>query len=145
MNPSGGCLLDTNIPSETLRPLPHPLVLAWLNQQARESLFVSVVTIGELRRGATLLAPSARRTQLERFLDLTVPAWFADRVLPVTQAIAERWGTLDASRQLDGRPLSTADGLIAATALEHRLTLVTRNQKHFEDLGVQLLNPWEDA
>lgn len=141
---NGGCLLDTNIPSETLRPLPHAKVVAWLEKQVAESQFVSVVTLGELRRGATLLVPGARRVKLERFIDLTVPSWFEDRVLSVTQAIAERWGVLDAARQLAGRPLNIADGLIAATALEHRLTLVTRNEKDFADLGVELLNPWED-
>jgi toxin FitB len=142
---NGGCLLDTNIPSETLRPRPHPEVASWLEKQHRDSQFVSVVTIGELRRGATLLANNNRRAQLERFIDITVPSWFAHRVLPVTQAIAERWGALDGRRQLAGRPLNMADGLIAATALEHQLTLVTRNEKDFADLGVTLLNPWKGA
>lgn len=141
---NGGCLLDTNLPSETLRASPHVKVIAWLEKQITESQFVSVVTIGELRRGATLLPPGVRRAKLERFMDVTVPSWFEDRVLPVTQAIAERWGVLDAARQLAGRPLNIADGLIAATALEHRLTLVTRNEKDFADLAVELLNPWED-
>lgn len=143
MNGNAGCLLDTNIPSETLRPLPNPTVVAWLEKQARQSQFLSVITIGELRRGADLLVPGVRRAQLEQFLDLIVPAWFGDRILPVTQAIAERWGLLDATRQLAGRPLNLADGLIAATALEHQLTLVARTEKDFADIGVELLNPWE--
>jgi toxin FitB len=139
----GGCLLDTNIPSETLRRLPDARVAAWLESQARDSQFLSVVTIGELRRGATLLSLGTRRAQLERFIDVTVPLWFADRVLPVTQTIAERWGVLDGQRQSAGQPLGVADGMIAATAFEHGLTLVTRNVKDFAGLGVAVFNPWD--
>jgi predicted nucleic acid-binding protein len=139
-----GFLLDTNIPSETLRPLPAAKVAAWLERQTKESQFLSVVTIGELRRGTTLLAPGARRTQLERFIEITVPLWFGPRVLPVTQAIAESWGVLDAQQQSAGRPLGVTDGMIAASALEHGLTIVTRNVRDFEGLGVTIFNPWEE-
>ncbi|HZQ54213.1 MAG TPA: type II toxin-antitoxin system VapC family toxin [Bryobacteraceae bacterium] len=111
--------------------------------QAQDSQLLSVITVGELRRGIRLLDPSARRTQLAYFVEVTVPLWFAERVLPVTQTIAERWGALDGERQLAGRPLNMADGLIAATALEHQLTVVTRSEKDFAGLGVTLLNPWE--
>ena len=71
--------------------------------------------------------------------------WFRDRVLPVTQSIADRWGALDGQRQLKGTPLNTADGMIAATALEHNLTLVTRNVKDFAALGNDVFNPWDSA
>jgi toxin FitB len=135
-------LLDTNVPSETMRPLPNAKVAGWLDKQSKESQFLSVVTIGELRRGTTLLSPGARRTQLEQFIEVTVPLWFGPRVLPVTQAIAERWGVLDAERQAVGRPLGVSDGIIAATALEHNLTLVTRNINDYAGLGVTLINPW---
>ena|ERR1035438_8243674 len=138
-----GFLLDTNIPSEVLRPLPDSNVAAWLKRQAKDSLFLSVVTLGELRKGATLLPASKRRTQLEQWLAVIVPLWFAGRILPVTQAIADRWGVLEGERQLAGRPLGVADGMIAATALQHGLTLVTRNVRDFAGLGVTAVNPWD--
>lgn len=140
---SRGYLLDTNIPSETLRPRPDAGLAAWLKSLTKDDQFLSVVTIGEMRRGITLLPPGAkRRAQLEEFIEVAVPLWFAGRVLPVTQAVAERWGVMDGQRQTSGRPLSTADGMIAATALEHGLTLVTRNEKDFGGLGVTVINPW---
>ena len=139
-----GFLLDTNIPSEMLRPRPDLNVAAWIKRQANETLFLSVVTMGELRRGATLLAEqSPRRIELEQMIHNEVPSWFQDRILPVTRTIAERWGVLDGERQLAGRPLNIADGMIAATALEHGLTIATRNVKDFAGLGVALLNPWD--
>ncbi len=119
-------------------------VTQWVQWQASETIFVSVVTLGELRRGTALLTEqSGRRTELERLIEEKVPAWFQDRILPVTREIAERWGVLDAERQLAGRPLNIADGLIAATALEHDLTLATRNVRDFAGLNVTILNPWE--
>ena len=127
-------------------PRPDASVSAWLRRQANETLFVSVVTMGELRRGITLLTErSSRRAELERMIHEKVPSWFQDRILPVTRTIAERWGVLDGERQLAGRPLNIADGMIAATALEHGLTLVTRNMKDFAGLGLALLNPWDTA
>ena len=117
---SSGFLLDTNVPSEMLRPRPEANVIAWVKRQTKETLFVSVVTLGELRRGITLLAEqSSRRAELERMIHEKVPSWFQDRTLPITRMIAERWGVLDGERQLAGRPLNMADGMIAATALEH--------------------------
>ena len=139
-------LLDTNIPSEITKPSPEPIVLRWLGTVEEERTFLSVVSLGEMRKGCELMEPgSKRRLQLERWLEDDVHKWLAGRILPVTEAIAERWGRLEAKRQRLGLPLNTADGQIAATALEHGLTLVTRNVKDFSDLGVNLFNPWHDA
>ena len=137
-----GYLLDTNVPSEFSRAQPEPRVVQWLETLAEESLFLSAVTIGEIRRGLAMLPDGQRRTRLEAWFHDDLIVWFQDRILPVTRPIAERWGILDARSQLQGRQLNTADGMIAATALEHGLTLVTRNTRDFESLNVDLVNPW---
>ncbi len=140
-----GFLLDTNIPSELIRPSLDPRVEDWVYGQDAASLYLSAVTIGEVRKGLSILPDSKRRIRLEDWFENNLVPLFAGRILAVTQNVAERWGVLDGRRQLSGRPLNTADGLIAATALEHGLTLVTRNVKDYDDLGVTILNPWEAA
>jgi predicted nucleic acid-binding protein len=140
---NGGFLLDTNIPSELMRQRPEPKVKGWLAAQDIGALFLSVVSIGELGPGFATMQDAARWTRLVEALERHLALLFPGRVLPVTHAIAARWGRLDGMRQLSGRPLSAADGMIAATALEHGLTIVTRNVKDFADLGVDLLNPWD--
>jgi toxin FitB len=139
---NGGFLLDTNIPSEMMRPRPDHKVTGWMASQDLGALFLSVVSIGELESGFTTLQDAARRARLEASLERHLAVLFPGRVLPVTQAIAARWGRLNGMRQLSGRPLNAPDGLIAATALEHGLIIVTRNTKDFADLGVTLINPW---
>ncbi len=136
-------LLDTNVASEQSRPRPEPLVTQWLASQIPDAVFLSVVTIGELRKGIALLPQSKRRGELTEWFDGRLAPGFAGRILPVTQAIGDRWGVLTAMRQLAGIPLAAPDGLIAATALEHDLTLVTCNVDDFVGLGVPLLNPWD--
>lgn len=134
-------LLDTNVPSEMLAARPDAKVSSWVKAQAKETLFLSAVTMGELRKGIELLVPySARQRQLEESIAPLIRFWFAGRILPVTQEIAERWGSFEAQRQKAGMPLGAPDGIIAATAFH----LVTRNVKDFESLGVQIFNPWTD-
>lgn len=140
-----GFLLDTNVLSELIRTRPEPRVGNWVYARSEQSLYLSVVSIGELRRGFVMLPPSKRRTDLEQWFENDLLPRFRDRLLPVTHSIADRWGVLDGQSQLNGTPLSTADGMIAATALEHELTLVTRNVKDFAGLGVEVLNPWDAA
>jgi predicted nucleic acid-binding protein len=108
------------------------------------TLFASVVSIGELEAGFATMRDAARRARLEASLERYLALLFVGRILPVSQAIAVRWGSLEGMRQMAGRPLSAPDGMIAATALEHGLTLVTRNVRDFAGLGVDLLNPWLD-
>ncbi len=138
-----GFLLDTNIPSELVRPQPEPRVTTWMAAQSLEALFMSAVSFGELRKGVILRVPGKRRMEIENWIETDLSILFSGRILAVTRAVAERWGVLDGERQLLGRPLPMADGLIAATALEHGLTLVTRNEKDFTGLGLTLLNPWK--
>jgi predicted nucleic acid-binding protein len=138
-----GYLLDTNVPSEYSRPRPDMRVLAWLRSQPASSLYVSAVTIGEIRRGLDLLPSGQKKLDLETWYRTTLPLWFGERVLPVSRTVAERWGALDAQCQRKGTPLNTADGMIAATALEHDLKLVTRNIRDFAGTAVPIFNPWE--
>lgn len=138
-----GYLVDTNIPSELTREKPDARVTAFLKNAAQDSVFLSVMTVGEICKGISALPPSQRRTALQEWLDIDVRTWFAGRILPVTEAIAEHWGRLAAAAKQRGTPLAVVDGVLAATAIHHDLTLVTRNVKDFARLSVNLLNPWE--
>jgi predicted nucleic acid-binding protein len=137
-----GFLLDTNVTSELIRPQPEPMVAAWVVSQPLEALFISAVSFGEYRKGIVLKSPGRRRDELEAWIAIDLSNLFFGRILPVTRSVAERWGVLEGQRQLAGKPLNMPDGQIAATALEHRLTLVTRNVKDFVGLGVTMFNPW---
>ncbi len=140
-----GFLVDTNVLSEfSKRGAPDQRVKSWLVAAVPGSLYVSVLTLAEIRRGIELLPQSKRRAQLEQWLENDLLEPFDDaNVLPVSRAIGERWAALSARAQEKGIQCSVIDGLVAATALEHELTLVTRNVKDFEQLGVALINPWE--
>ena len=139
-----GFLLDTNVLSEFARTgKPDRHVDRWLKSAPEESLFASVLTFGEIRRGIELLPPGKRRTQLEYWQDDLV-ATFESRLFPVTKTIADRWAVISAQAQRTGITLANIDGLIAATALSHDLTLVTRNVKDFIGIDVSLVNPWEE-
>lgn len=136
-------LIDTNVLSELRRKQPDTHVVAWFAQRAAQSLFLSVLTLGEIRKGIERLddtqADAARRLSLGDWLEQELPTFFLGRLLSVDAGVADRWGHLQA---LAGRPLPAIDSLLAATALHHNLTLVTRNVKDFADMGVDLINPW---
>jgi toxin FitB len=136
-----GYLVDTNIPSELTREAPDARVATFLRNAGKASVFLSVMTIGEIRKGIDMLPVSQKRNTLQHWLDIDVRSWFAGRILPVTESIAELWGHLSATAKQQVLTLAVVDGLIAATALEHSLTLVTRNGKDFAGLDVVLLNP----
>jgi predicted nucleic acid-binding protein len=105
-------------------------------------LFLSVVSIGEMESGFATMRDAVRRARLEASLARHLAHLFPGRILPITQSIAVRWGKLDGTRRVGGRPLSAPDGMIAATALEHDLALVTRNVRDFEGFGMAMVNPW---
>jgi predicted nucleic acid-binding protein len=138
-------LLDTNMVSEWVKPAPDGGVMAWLAQADEDRVFISVITLAELRHGVERLPSGARRDRLDAWLTQQVPARFETRVLPVDALIANAWGRLMARGQALGRPVGTMDAFIAATAESHGLTLVTRNVRDFEPLGIPLVNPWRDA
>ncbi len=132
-------LLDTNILSETVRRTPNKAVIAWLDLIPGEALFVSVLTLGEIRKGIESLSDVKRREKLRLWLEHELPSWFEDRVLPIDLAVAERWGRLLADMR---RPVPTVDSLLAATALHHELRLVTRNAVDFKYPGLEVINPF---
>ena len=118
-------------------------MVQWLKAQPVPTLFLSVITIGEIRKGLAVMPQGRRRADLESWFHAELLAWFRNRILPVTHAIADRWGELEGQCQLKGTRLNTGDGLIAATAAEHNLAVVTRNVKHFAGLGIAIFNPWD--
>jgi predicted nucleic acid-binding protein len=132
-------LLDTNILSETIRRNPNKAVIAWLNQLPGEALYVSVLTLGQIRKGIETLADRKRREKLRLWLEHDLPEWFEGRVLPVDLEVADRWGRLLAEV---GRPAPTIDSLLATTALHHELRLVTRNSGDFDYPGLEVINPF---
>jgi predicted nucleic acid-binding protein len=138
-----GFLLDTNCISELLHGRPEPRVVDWLRAADESLLYLSVLTLGEIRSGAAFLSQSKRRTQLEIWLELDLQVRFAERILGINEAIADRWGWLTAEAKRRGRPLAAVDGLLAATALHHNLTIVSRNVSDFSSSQVAVLNPWE--
>lgn len=115
---------------------------AWLKSAPEELLFASVLTMAEIRRGIELLPAGKRREQLEEW-QAGIETSFASRLLPVTKPIGDLWALLSAQAQRRGTPLAIMDGFIAATALEHDLTVATRNVKDFVGLGVDVFDPWE--
>lgn len=114
-----------------------------MDRQATDDLFVSVVTLGEIRFGLDRMPPGRKRSKLLAWMQM-FRGGVADRVLPVGEATAEVWGSITASSESIGRKVEPADGLIAATAIEHGFTVVTRNVKDFAPTGVAVLNPWGD-
>ena len=139
-----GYLLDTNVISEYTRAqLPDERVRRWIDAQDEGTLHLSVLTFGEIRKGVDLLPQGAKRQRLDEWLSTELTQRFRGRVLPITLEITLTWGMLDARAQTRGRRLAVVDGLLAATAILHDLSVVTRNVKDFGACGVELLNPWQ--
>lgn len=135
-------LLDTCVISELARPAPDPRVLAWLDSVSDDSLRVSVLTLGEIRKGADLLADGPRKVRVDAWLD-ELRTTFADRILPVDEAVALQWGAISAASRRAGRARPSIDSLLAATAIFHHLKLATRNVADFEGTGAVVVNPWD--
>ncbi len=138
-----GYLLDTNCISEMVRLKPDPQVMRWMEAMDEGLVYLSVLTLGEIRKGLAGLAQGRRRAQLETWLEVELPTRFRERVLPIDAAVADRWGLLSAQAKNRGAPLPIIDGLLAATALHYNLTVVSRNTNDFRHAQVEVLNPWK--
>ena len=133
-------LIDTNVLSELRRQQPDAQVVAWIQVRPRQSLYLSVLSLGEIRKGIEGVADATFRQTLTDWLEVELPNYFVGRLLDIDAQVANRWGRVQATA---GRTLPAIDGLLAATALQHDLTLVTRNTQDFAGLNLWLINPWE--
>ena len=139
-----GWLLDTNILSELRRPKPEPKVIAFIAAQSLDDLHVSAVTIAEIRFGIELVSDPGRRAALNDWLTHTVRPMFRQRALAISEDIMLKWRLLVEDGRKAGHTFSQPDLIIAATALHHGLTIVTRDVNDYERAHVKLLNPWTD-
>lgn len=137
-------LLDTNVVSEWVKPRPDTNVIAWLASANEDEVFLSVCTLAELRFGVAWMPKGKRRDRLDAWLRVDLPARFEQRIVPVDSAIADRWGELHARARKSGRSIDVMDGVIAATAEVHAMTVVTRDTADFVAAGASIFNPWND-
>lgn len=135
-------LLDTNVISEWVAARPNPGVVGWLADADEDRVFLSVVSLAELRYGVERLRSGQRRQRLDEWLRHELPQRFEGRILPVDDVVAAMWGLVVARRDAAGRPIGVMDAFIAATAEAHTLTIVTRNTADFDPSVVPLINPW---
>jgi len=133
-------LLDTNVLSELRRKTPNAGVVEWFSKRPSTTMFLSVLTIGELRKGIEAVIEPSRKMTLLDWLEADLPIFFSGRILSIDARVADRWGKIVAAA---GRPLPAVDSLIGATAAHHGLSLVTRNVKDFVDMGLDIINPWD--
>lgn len=138
-------LLDTNVVSEWVKPRPAPSVVSWLADVDEDRVFISVVTLGELRHGIDRMPAGRRRHRLDEWLRHDLRARFEGRVLPIDDAVAEGWGAIVARREAMGRPIGVMDAFLAATAEVHALTLVTRNAPDFRSSVKTIFDPWAES
>ena len=134
-------LLDTCVISELARPSPTKEVIDWLGSIPTERLYLSVITIGEIRKGLTKLSDSKRKNNLTNWLN-TLLEDYRDRIYTISLTVAENWGVIQGNAEKNGKPMSSLDGLIAAIAYTHNLVLVTRNVSDFEAGNIPIHNPW---
>lgn len=136
-------LLDTNVVSETERKLPERKVVDWLSIVDSQNVYLSVLTIGEIKKGVTKLASGKRKAHIQNWLE-DVRKHFGGRILPITEQTFLVWGKMIAEYERKGIVRPVLDSLLEATAVEHDLILVTRNIRNFKESSVTILNPWED-
>ncbi|MEL6186728.1 MAG: type II toxin-antitoxin system VapC family toxin [Myxococcota bacterium] len=138
-----GWLLDTNVLSELRKPRPHPGVVSFVQDKPLEALFISTVTLAEIRYGIALAPEQGKRLELEQWLDTRMRPMFEGRVLPIDEAVMVVWRMLVDSGRKRGHTFSQPDLIIAATAKHHTLTLVSRNTRDYVQAEITTLNPWD--
>ena len=135
-------LLDTCAISELVKKKPSKKVLQWIQGCDEDAIYLSVLTIGEIQKGIAKLADSKRKAKIQQWLDHDLHNRFAGRIIPITEEVATTWGLIMAETEAKGTPLPSIDSLIAATAIAHNLTVITRNTEDMAGTGVRVLNPW---
>ena len=135
-------LLDTCVISELVAKRPNPSVVTWIDTQLPTDLHLSVITIGEIAKGTSKLAPSRRKDSLTTWLNHTLPNRFGERILGIDTATMMLWGDMVGRLEKQGTPMPLLDSLIAAIAIQNSLRLVTRNTDDFAAAGIVMLNPW---
>ena len=138
-------VLDTNVISELIAKQPNKKVVAWLDQLDPHTVYLSVITIGEIRKGMEKLLPSKRRDAVREWLETDLLLRFQGRILEITTEVMLIWGELTGRLEKEGRPIKAIDSLIAAIALQGNYSLVTRNEHDFQHTGVTILNPWKEV
>lgn len=132
-------LIDTCVLSELRKKIPNQGVIDWFASRSVSTLYLSVLSLGELRKGITAMEEVKRRETLLNWLESDLPLFFSGRILSIDTDVANRWGDLLAVAR---RPMPAIDSLIVATASLHGMSVVTRNQRDFEGFGVEVINPW---
>ena len=135
-------VLDTNVVSEPFRPSPEPMVLEWLDRQNIETLFLSAISLAELRYGVSALPHGKRKDGLSKALEDRIMGWFAGRILDFDESAASAYATIRAHARRVGKPIGATDGYIAATAAARGFAVATRDAAAFEAAGIRVIDPW---
>jgi len=136
-------LLDTCVISELIKPEKDTNVVEWMQNKEENSLFISVLTIGEIHKGIAKLPDSPKKQSIQEWVNDDLKKRFAGRIIEITEEIATSWGKIQGKAEKEGKKMPVLDSLIAATAIKNNLTVVTRNIKDIENSGCQSINPWE--
>ncbi len=137
-------LLDTCVLCEPARKTPSEAVIRWMNAQEEDIMYISVLSLGEIAKGVAKMPRSKKQIRLEMWLGKDLPARFDGRILDITTEICLKWGEMSAEQETKGYKAPVIDGLLAATAAVHSLTMVTRDITHFRTDYVPVLNPWTE-
>jgi predicted nucleic acid-binding protein len=136
-------ILDTNVISEPLKPAGDPAVLEWLDQQEIDTLYLTTITVAELRFGIAALPWGKRKRRLEEDFEKHILSHFEDRILPFDVAATVAYARIRAKAKADGKAIGVADGFIAAIAAQHGFAVATRDTSPFEAAGIPVVNPWK--